>query len=288
MPLESNKEKARYSSLQEFMSFTRESDNAPSQSNLFSVHFSTPPILQPGAGNVNSKLFQTEVGDLSLLLDYYAKNVNLPSKQITTGQVVNVGSGYKFATGTSFSQISMTFQMPRSQLTRNFFEKWTTLMTSDANQYTEFYNNYCCPRLFVYKWERGGGDYAYTDPKLLRAIRDASIGGSQFLLAKKHKLTAVWELQNVFPYNIGSVQLDNGQNKLMDLNVQFYYECYRFYPEHRFDDDGIIERITFPAEEVYKKGDTTTPETPRNVEAANKFSSGVNLALDLVEQYRNS
>lgn len=263
MSLESLKQRARYSSLQEFISFSREQENHPSTTNLFSVHFSTPPILARGV-NAKTNLFQAETGDLSLLLDYYAKTVNLPSKQVTTGQIVNVGAGYKFATGTSFSQISITFQMPRSQLTRNFFEKWTQVMASDSNQYTDYYSNYCCPTLRIYKWERGGGDLAVGDPKLLRAVREA---GANTFNARKHKLTAVWEMQNVFPFNIGSVQLDNGQSRLMDLNVQFYYERYRFYPESSFDDPGLLEQITFPQSEVYTAGssdDTTTGETPRN------------------------
>jgi len=236
-------ESARYSSLQEFMGFFKKESNNPSFTNLFSVHFATPPILRPGGTGVSSDVFQTEKGDLSLLLDYYAKNVNLPSKQVTTGQTTNVGAGYKYASGTAFSQISMTFTMPRSQYTRNFFERWTQLMAPDANQYTDFYFNYTCPEVYIYKWERGGGDYGVSDPKLLKAIRE---NGNNALLARKNKLTAVWVLKNVFPYNIGSVQLDNDSAKTMDLNVQFYYERYRFYTQSQFDDAGIRGAITIP------------------------------------------
>jgi len=267
-----NKESARYSSLQEFIGFFKDSDNNPSFTNLFSVHFATPPMLR---NQTETDLFATETGDLSFLLDYYAKSVNLPSKQVTTGQITDVGAGFKYATGTSFSQISMTFTIPRSQLTRNFFERWTRLMANDANQYTDFYLNYCCPKVMIYKWERGGGDDVYTDPKLLKALRDS---GDNFLLAKKNKLTAAWELRNVFPYNIGSIQLDNGKAKAMDLNVQFYYERYRFWTESEFDDNGLTGAITIPsgadgvpagATPVGGSDNTTTPETPRNTTARN-------------------
>lgn len=244
-------ESARYSSLQEFIGFSKTNDNAPSFTNLFSVHFSTPPMIaEQTAGN----RFRPEVGDMSLLLDYYAKNVNLPSKQITTGQVTNVGARYKFATGTAFSQISMTFTMPRSQQTRNFFERWTSLMANDANQYTDYYDTYCAPEVIIYKWERGGGDYAYSDPRSIRALRDS---GDDFLLAKKNKLTAAWVLKKVFPYNIGSVQLDNSQAKTMDLSVQFYYERYRFFTEDQFDAPGVRNIITIPSgDNVYTAGET--------------------------------
>ena len=236
-------ESARYNSLQEFIGFFKKEDNHPSFTNLFSVHFATPRILQKG-NQVSSGTFQSETGALSLLLDYYVKTVNLPSKQITTGQVTNVGSGYKFATGTSFSQISMTFQIPRSQQTRTYFERWTQLMANDANQYTDYYKDYVSPFVYIYKWERGGGDYVYTDPKMLRTLREA---GDNYLLARKYKLTACWVLKNAFPYNIGSIQLDNEQAKVMDMNVQFYYERYRFYSEDRFDDPGVSGAITVPS-----------------------------------------
>ena len=262
MSLESRRQSARYSSLQEFIGFSKKSDTAPSFTNLFSVHFSTPPMLRRGGGTVRSSQFEAESGDLALLLDYYAKNINLPSKQITTGQVTTVGSAFKYATGTAFSQISMTFTVSRSQETRNFFERWTSVMANDANQYTQFYNSFCAPRVNIYKWERGGGDAAVTDPRLMRAVFDA---GQNALLAKKNKLTAVWTLENVFPYNIGSIQLNNGRANTMDLNVQFYYERYRFFPEEQIDDPGIGNVITIPP----SGDDTTTTETSRNTTVRN-------------------
>ena len=265
-------EQARYNSLQEFIGFFKDADMHPATTNLFSVHFSTPPIIRE---NSRTTRFQTETGDLGLLLDYYAKTVNLPSKQITTGQTVNVGSGYKYSTGTAFSQISITFQMPRSQYTRALFERWTQLMANDGNQYTDYYLKYCCPELYIYKWERGGGDYAVTDPKLLRAVRQ---NGNNALLARKNKLTSVYVLKNVFPYNIGSIQLDNGPAKLMDLNVQFYYERYRFYPESSFDDTGVRQAITVPS-----SGDNTTDtSTPRNQTIPQRVGAGTQAELSQI------
>lgn len=251
-----NREQARYSSLQDFISFFKEEDNHPSFTNLFSVHFSSPPMLVRG-GQVRSDRMQTETGDNGLLLDYYAKTVNLPSKQVTTGQMTAVGSGFKFATGASFSQISMTFQVPRSQKTRALFERWTQLMANDANQYTDYYRNYCSPRVVIYKWERGGGDVVAMEPRLLRAARES---GADVINSKLNKLTAAWVLENVFPYNIGSVQLDNSQAKTMDLSIQFYYERYRFYPEDKFDDPGVSSEITIPS----STDNVTTPATARN------------------------
>jgi hypothetical protein len=230
-------ENARYNSFQEFLSLTKKNKTGQSFTNLYSVRFSTPPMMIRGSGSVKSGKMQVESTDLNWLLDYYADNVNLPSKQITTGQASIVGSPFKYATNTAFSQINISFLMPRSQYTRTFFERWTQLMATDSEQYTRYYNDYVCPQLYIYKWERGGGDIAVSDPKLIRSIRES--GNADVLLARKYQLTAAWELQNLYPYNIGSVQLNNSNANTMTLSVGFYYERYRFFTADKFDTDTI-------------------------------------------------
>ena len=59
------------------------------------------------------------------------------------------------------------------------------------------------------------------------------------LLARKYQLTAAWELQNLYPYNIGSVQLNNQNAQTMTMSVGFYYERYRFFTADKFDTDTI-------------------------------------------------
>ncbi len=237
-------ENARYNSFQEFLSLTKKNKTGQSFTNLYSVRFSTPPMMIRGSGSVKSGKMQVESTDLNWLLDYYADNVNLPSKQITTGQASIVGSPFKYATNTAFSQINISFLMPRSQYTRTFFERWTQLMETDSEQYTRYYNDYVCPQLYIYKWERGGGDFANTDPKFLRTLRDGGLKGISHLTARKYALTACWKLENVFPYNIGSVQLNNSSAKLMSLPIGFYYERYKFYSEDKFDDPGMLRGFT--------------------------------------------
>ena len=241
-----NPQAARYNSLQEFISLSKGKDNSPAMQNLYSVRIATPAMLRQGGSAVSDRTMQVESTDLNWQLDYYCDSVQLPSKQITTGQIQNVGSGFKYATNTAYSQINMTFKVPRSQYNRNFFERWTTAMAPDSEQYTRYYTDYTCPFIMVYKWERGGGDLAVTDPKMIRAIRESGMA-NQLLLARKYQLTACWEIQNAFPYNIGSVQLDNQKAKIMTITIGFYYERYRFYTADKFDDPGVLGRVTLPA-----------------------------------------
>lgn len=253
-------ENARYNSFQEFLSLTKKNKTGQSFTNLYSVRFSTPPMMIRGSGSVKSGKMQVESTDLNWLLDYYADNVNLPSKQITTGQASIVGSPFKYATNTAFSQINISFLMPRSQYTRTFFERWTQLMATDSEQYTQYYSDYVCPELLIYKWEKGNGDYVYTDPKMLRALRQAGNGA---LLARKYTLTGCYRIENVFPYNIGSIRLDNNTSKVMTMQVGFYFERYRFYTENKFDDPGTQRGRTLPT----KTDNVTDNTTSRNKEA---------------------
>ena len=238
-----NPQGARYPSFQEFISRTKGRDNSPSFTNLYSVRFMSPSMMRTYTptnflGPVQTEKFDIgSTNDLDWLLDYYADTVNLPSKQVTTSQTPYVGSPFKYATNTAYSQISINFRMPRSQYSRNFFERWTTLMASDSEQYTRYYNDYVCPKMMIYKWERGGGGLAVSDPELIASIRES--GSADMLLARKYQLTAAWELRNLYPYNIGSIQLNNSNAQTMTLSVGFYYERYRFYTADRFDHDTI-------------------------------------------------
>ena len=258
-----NPQAASYNSLQRFISVFKQDDTFVATTNLYSIHFSPPRILLPSTtfgGGTQGDTFNPNSGELRDLLDYYAKSVNLPSKQVTTGQITDVGSAIKYATNAAFSQINITFQVPRSQYTRNFFERWISKMTNDANQYTDFYNDYCCPTLMIYKWERGGGERATDRPEDARARRDGNLS----IYARRNKLTAAWELRNVFPYNIGSIQLSSDEARVMELNVGFYYERYRFFTEDQFDDPGVESDITVSSEGI---DNNTDPSTERNTTA---------------------
>ena len=247
-----NKASAVYPSLQAFISQATSKDNAPSLTNLWSLHFTTPKILRP-SGAVSGGNLQAETGEMHSLLDYFADTVNLPSKQVTTGSFRSVGSAVRYATSSTFSQFSVNFKVPASQKTRIFFERWISLMANDANQYTDYFKHYTAPEVYVFKWERGGGDPVFENfmgpltaaQQLAFNSYSSTYGNSGNL--RKHRITSCWQMQNVFPFNIGSIQLDNANSKIMTLPITFYYERYRFFGEDKFDERQDAYTITLPA-----------------------------------------
>lgn len=261
-----HQEGAQYPSVKEFVSLFRSKlDTSPSFTNLFSFHIISPPILRPkayggSAGSTNSDTFMSDKGDLRDMLNMYCKSVNLPSRQITTGTQSNVGSAYRYATNQSFSQFNANFIIPQSQYTRSYFERWMTKISSDSDQYSDFYFNYVAPMIKIYKWEIGGGE-VMASKKVLKDIQQgASPKGS---ISRLYRVTAAWELRNAFPYNIGSIQLDNEEARLMSMSVGFYYERYRFTVDDKFDDNGRKGEFTVRTSNIGKDG-YTDPSTSRN------------------------
>ena len=209
--------------------------NAPATLNKFSVSFATPPILRPRSvgGDSSTGITTLERGNAADLLDYFANSVSLPSRQVTTAQFQPPGASVKYATNQSFSEMNIEFTIPRSQYTRSIFETWVNRITQDSSQFVDFYDSYCSPKVRVYKWETTSQNINQFDVQ----FRNNALG----------ELTGCWEMQNVYPYNIGTIQLNNEQNTIMRLQIGFYYERYRFYSADEVTDPGSNFKITLPA-----------------------------------------
>jgi|SaaInlV_100m_DNA_5_1039725.scaffolds.fasta_scaffold00359_11 hypothetical protein len=237
MALEDKRQNAPRQRLSEFSAWFNNNDYNPSLNNRFSLQFVTPNILRTGK-YLGGNNYELGTIDNSNVLNYYADSVNLPSKQVTTASITNVGSSYNYATSSAFSQINVTFTMPRNHKTRMIFERWVQLMSSDANQYTDYYDDYVCPNLYIFKWERGGGP-AFALPESFRKILEKlGIDISKVTRYRDDQLVGLYDIRNVFPYNIGSMSLTNEQAGILKMDVGFYYERYRFYGQNEFDDLG--------------------------------------------------
>lgn len=221
-------------SFQGFKAFV--SRKPPSYNNLYWVRFRSPPAVMRGAefftdffsGNNNDSdgfSYGGPGSDKSRLLTYYANDVTIPSRQITTGDAKTVGALYRYPTGTTFSEISINFTLSRDLVSRMFFERWMNYITEDSGNRVSWYSDAVCPFLDIFKYERGGvnpssGSVSLVNPKS---------GEEKKNTIKWNKTTGVWVLTNVYPFNISNVQLGNGPAATLSMEVSFYYERYRFY-----------------------------------------------------------
>lgn len=208
----------------------------PSYNNLYWVRFrTTPPILAKDAyftnffsGNNDDSSgysFGGPGSDEARLLTYYANDVTIPSRQITTGDAKTVGSLYRYPTGTTFSEISINFTISRDLTTRMFFERWMNRITEDSGNRVSWYKDSVCQFIDIIKYERGGSNPTSSSVSLVSPTADDRTRNT----VKWNKVTGAWVLTNVFPFNIGNVQLSNGPAATMSMEVSFYYERYRFY-----------------------------------------------------------
>jgi len=211
----------------------------PAASNLYWVRFRTPPAIFAGVYPDGIDAFNNGITtgpgvDNARLLTYYATDVTVPSRQLTTGDAKTVGAMYRYATGTTFSEISISFIVPRTMFTRMFFERWMNYTSNDSTQIVQYYDNYICSHLDIFKYERGGMTPVPTDWTSFSSVLSPTVkaaGANQYssTAVKFNRCSGVWCLKNVFPFNISSINLNAGPRALLQMEVSFYYERYRFY-----------------------------------------------------------
>lgn len=224
-------------SLTQFQAFFKDNSNGPATQNRYSILFSPPAVLTSSFTTTDTYNIGSTSNNNFQYLNYYANSVDLPSKQVTTGQITSVGSTYNYATSSTFSQININFLMPRNHKTRMIFERWIQLMSSDSNQYTDYYDDYVCRSLKIYKFERGGGKIIPVDA----TTKEEQAALKQIKKADRYKydqLVGIYDIQNIFPINIGSMTLNQQQSGLLEMPVTFRYERYRFNGDGKIDDQG--------------------------------------------------
>jgi hypothetical protein len=220
------------------------SRQAPATTNLYWVRFRKPPNIfyaggisrySDGISASNNGITEGPGSDQSRLLTYYATDVTVPSRQITTGDAKTVGSMYRYATGTSYSEISIQFILPRTMFTRMYFERWMNWTSNDSTQKVSWYDDYVCSHLDIFKYERGGmtpspSDWnSYASVVAPRGETKPSYENYKASSIKFNRCSGVWVLKNAYPFNISNINLNAGPGNLLSMEVSFYYERYRFY-----------------------------------------------------------
>ena len=67
--------------------------------------------------------------------------------------------------------------------------------------------------------------------------------------------------------NIGSVQLNGMDSRLMTLTVGFNFERYRFYPKGQFDWRGVLPNPDINPDAVSNRSTYSYPSQPRGDES---------------------
>ena len=182
----------------------------PSKSNLFEVRVQIPQSVM-----MKESTFGTERNTLEHFdaMNYFASSVTVPGRRVTTSEVRDIGVSRKYATNTAFGDLQIEFLVTKDQYHRDFFETWMQSTASDSENRVGLYEEYTS-NISVIKWENAS-NVVYSDP-------------SNKGTARLNRSSAVWQMYGAFPYDMSEQSFDNGPTGLVKLNVNFFFERYRF------------------------------------------------------------
>jgi len=182
----------------------------PSKSNLFEVRVQIPQSVM-----MKESTFGTERNTLEHYdaMNYFASSVTVPGRRVTTSEIRDIGVSRKYATNTAFGDLQVEFLVTKDQYHRDFFETWMQSTASDAENRVGLYEEYTS-NISVIKWENAS-NVVYSDP-------------SNKGTARLNRSSAVWQMYGAFPYDMSEQSFDNGPTGLVKLNVNFFFERYRF------------------------------------------------------------
>jgi len=185
----------------------------PSKSNLFEVR-----VQIPASVILKESTFGTERNSLEHVdaMNYFASAVTVPGRRVTTSEVRDIGVSRKYATNTAFGDLQIEFLVTKDQYHRDFFETWMQSTASDAENRVGLYEEYTS-NISVIKWENAS-NVVYSDPSNKKGAGYARLNRS----------SAVWQMYGAFPYDMSEQSFDNGPTGLVKLNVNFFFERYRF------------------------------------------------------------
>ena len=185
----------------------------PSKSNLFEVRVQIPQSVM-----MKESTFGTERNTLEHFdaMNYFASSVTVPGRRVTTSEIRDIGVSRKYATNTAFGDLQVEFLVTKDQYHRDFFETWMQSTASDAENRVGLYEEYTS-NISVIKWENAS-NVVYSDPTNKQGAGHARLNRS----------SAVWQMYGAFPYDMSEQSFDNGPTGLVKLNVNFFFERYRF------------------------------------------------------------
>ena len=197
-------------SFRQFKDFVTSGYKTPSKSNLFELIIPVPLCV-----SIEDNSFITNRGAQEHYdsINYLASNVTVPGRRVTTSEVRDIGVSRKYATNTAFGDLQVEFLVTKDQYHRDFFETWMQSTASDSENRVGLYEEYTS-NISVIKWENAS-NVVYSDP-------------SNKGTARLNRSSAVWQMDGAFPYDMSEQSFDNGPTGLVKLNVNFFFERYRF------------------------------------------------------------
>lgn len=231
----------------------------PARSNLFQVVIDPPPVMTSVGGDfaeqslTGNQFLDNALGFIGIedqtqmrkyrehadMMNYYADTVSIPGRRITVGTVRDVGAMRRFATDTSFSEMQVSFLLPKDMYHREYFERWMNYTASDSENRVGMYDQYTS-KLRLIKWELASN---YVG----KQTRTKDNGQKATYMQRFNGVSACWTMYGAFPFDMSAITLNNGPTDLIKLDVSFYYERYRMdTPNNAKMFKGALKDVQIP------------------------------------------
>lgn len=192
-------------------------------SNLYMVQIEPPPIFNILKGEF-ARMGRRNQGEFySDLIDGMCDEITLPSKNLNTSEIKTFGTMYRYPTGTSYSEMTLSFMVDKYANIRWLYEKWLGSIHSDTSHHISYYKNLVSPYMTITKYERG------VEDKVKGAWKEG-------LVKYENPETAVYRVYNLYPFNVGTMSLSSSSSQVLKFQVSFYYERYRLIRKETGDE----------------------------------------------------
>lgn len=190
-------------------SITGDPNWAPATSNLFGVTIDPPKCAERFLPSTRAEWYDK--------INLLSQEVTVPSRQLTTGEGKTFGSMYRYATGNTFSEISISFLLTKDLSIRLWFERWMNYTQADTSNFVLTHQDYAT-KIRISKWETG------ANVVIQNKDSEGKITGRKRL----RTCTGNWIIDKAFPFNISTVSFNNDETTLLKCDVSFYYDRYKF------------------------------------------------------------
>ena len=166
-----------------------------------------------------------DISDLNLM----CKDVNLPGRQILTQERVIGMANRKVAYSYAYEDVNMTFHLMNDYSAKRYFENWHNQIIDFERKELRYKNTYTHDIEIIQY--RKGAETADISKKTNIGfdINDNLRFDLDITKTRKGAITPAVEvykckLINAFPTTMNALQLNNEQNGLLEINVQFSYD----------------------------------------------------------------
>jgi hypothetical protein len=192
------------------------------QANQFRVVLPAPRTI---SRETDRRGLAEDIRDINLL----CKDVNLPGRQILTQERQIGMTNRKVAYGYGYEDVSMTFHLMNDYGMKRYFENWQEQIIDFETKELKYKNTYTHD-IEIVQYRKGVATASKSNTTNIGFDINDNLRFDLDITKTKRGIVAPavevykCKLINAFPTTLNALQLNNEQNGLLEINVQFSFD----------------------------------------------------------------